>query len=443
MFTFCLVTKGRRDYLGETLDSLKAALGESDVNIIIIDNGCSPDISDSLKQWCAQFDDRAKYIRFEINETAWGARVWDTLQNMNVDWISFPGDDDVVRPEFIGSLRLEIEKNPNLVAAAASMRVIDSKGRKSGEIRHPAQFDGGIPNYLAGALSEPPFLFPSLFFKFSVVKGGIPGSRYVFDWWLSLNLIISGVVMTTREIAIDYRVHESQESALAPKRRKYFEAQLVFSRFISSPTFDGFISGLTSKEIALFWLGLVRSKPIYQDQEFGNYLLVQLGGKLAESVSDNEIADQILGELAGMNGVLLRTGEIRGFTRRTSDSSSHSSQNFELIPSDSACPSLTSLIMESSQNSKVETSFFVGCEHSKNRYDFLIDCKVTTEERANWLDKFIVQITEELESSGRLSFTITPIERMFITRVRQMRNRIPISLLDLLKRLVMRSGRIE
>ena len=70
MFTFCLVTKGRRDYLPSTLESLRVALGFDDVNIVIIDNGCPSDISHSLKQWCIQFDNRAKYVRFDVNETA-------------------------------------------------------------------------------------------------------------------------------------------------------------------------------------------------------------------------------------------------------------------------------------------------------------------------------------------------------------------------------------
>ena len=442
MFTFCLVTKGRRDYLPSTLESLRVALGFDDVNIVIIDNGCPSDISDSLKQWCIQFDDRAKYVRFDVNETA-ATRAWDTLRTMDIDWISFPGDDDVVRPEFLESLRSSIKDNPTLVATAASMQVIDSAGRHSGEIRRPVEFDGSVTSYLAGALSEPPFLFPALFFKFAVVKGEVPGSRYVFDWWLALNLIISGAIMTTKEVAIDYRVHDGQESALAPKRRKYFEAQIVFSRFIDSSILDGFLLGNSSNENLLFWSGLKKNKPIYQDQEFGNYILARLGEKLAGCTSDKLIANQILGDLASMNGVLLRRGEIRSLSPRTSDTTTVSFANFKLTSADNDCLNLNALILDSSANYEHGAKLVVGCEHSQCHYDFLTDCRVMSDDSAIWLDRLIVKITEEMELGGDLSFTLTPRERRLITITRNMKNRLPNALLNQLKRFLLLSKGIK
>ncbi len=442
MFTFCLVTKGRRDYLPATLESLKAALSFADVNIIVIDNGCPVDVSNLLNQWCSQFDDRAKYLRFDVNETA-ATRVWSALRNMNIDWITFPGDDDVINPKFLESLKGEIKKNPNLVAVAASLRVIDSTGGQSGEIRRPAKFDGVISSYLAGALSEPPFLFPGLFFKFGVIEGEIPSSRYVFDWWLALNLIISGAIMTTSEIAIDYRVHEGQESALAPKRRKYFEAQIVLSRFVNSSNFETFISELSPDEIYVFWLGLVKSKPIYQNREFGNYLLTQIGEKLAGCISDEVIANQILSELASINGVLLRKGEISSLSNRERNSATDLHGNFKLVSVDDSCPILKSLISETNLNSELGINIVLGCKHSRKHSDFVANCQVKTENEVAWLDNLIVEITEDLESSGKLTFTLTPYEKLLISKVRGMRNRIPSVVLNKFKRFVMPSGGIK
>ena len=425
-----------------TLESLRVALGFDDVNIVIIDNGCPSDISHSLKQWCIQFDNRAKYVRFDVNETA-ATRVWDTLRTMDIDWISFPGDDDVVRPDFLESLRSNIKDNPTLVAAAASMQVIDSAGHHSGEIRRPVEFDGSVTSYLAGALSEPPFLFPALFFKFAVVKGEVPGSRYVFDWWLALNLIIAGAIMTTDEIAIDYRVHDGQESALAPKRRKYFEAQIVFSRFIDSSILDGFLLENSSNENLLFWSGLKKNKPIYQDQEFGNYILTRLGEKLAACTSDKSIANQILGDLASMNGVLLRRGEIRSLSRRTLDTTAVSFSNFKLTSADNGCLNLNALILDSSANYEHGAKLVVGCEHSQGHYDFLTDCRVISGESATWLDRLIVKVTEELELRGDLFFTLTPRERRLITIIRNMKNKLPNALLNQLKRFLLPSEGIK
>jgi hypothetical protein len=441
MFTYCLVTKGRRDYLPSTLESLSAALEFADVNVIIIDNGCPTDVSELLMQWCAKIGDRTRYLRFEVNETS-ATRVWKALRSLDIDWVSFPGDDDLIQPRFLEKLRIEIERNRNLTAVAASMKVIDSAGIPTGEVRSPREFTGSIPAYFAHSIGEPPFLFPALFFKFSIVKGEIPTSRYVFDWWLALNLVAAGGILTSNEIAIDYRVHPGQESALAPKRRKFFEAQIVFSRFFQSSTFKNFISSWNKEEIREFWLEVRRCRPIYQDHEFGNYLFTLIGITLADSMTDTFLALEILSDLAIDNGVLLRHGEVSSVSNTVLHDDVDVFANFQLEPAGLECQKLMDLITSFNSNVNPAKSFVVGCIHSHKEGTFRINCEEQIDSSV-WVDSLIVKITETLESQGKLSFTVSPAERMLISSVRRLKSKLPNSLIVNVKRFVSRTGRLR
>jgi hypothetical protein len=195
----------------------------------------------------------------------------------------------------------------------------------------------------------------------------------------------------------------------------------------------------SSNENLLFWSGLKKNKPIYQDQEFGNYILTRLGEKLAACTSDKSIANQILGDLASMNGVLLRRGEIRSLSRRTLDTTAVSFANFKLTSADNGCLNLNALILDWSANYEHGAKLVVGCEHSQGHYDFLTDCRVISDESATWLDRLIVKVTEELELRGDLFFTLTPRERRLITIIRNMKNKLPNALLNQIKRFLLPS----
>ena len=441
MFTYCLVTKGRREYLPSTLESLRAALEFSDVNVIIIDNGCPSDISELLLQWCAKIGEQARYLRFDINETA-ATRVWEALRKFEIDWVSFPGDDDVIHPQFLEKMRFEIESNPSLSAVAASLNVIDSVGIRTGEVRNPREFTGDVPSYFANCISEPPFLFPALFFKFPLVKGDVPTSRYVFDWWLALNLVAAGSILTSKEVAIDYRVHPGQESALAPNRRKFFEAKIVFSRFFQSSVFRSFISSCREEEIREFWAQLRGNRPIYQNREFGDYLFTLIGITLADCVTDIALAIEILGDLAIDNGVLLRHGEIRSIINHAFPESVWTASNFHLEPVGIECQKLISLVAPYNSIENRGKKFVVSCTHSRNKGDIEINCEEQIES-STWVDALIVTITENLESSGSLSFTISPAEKMLISAARRWKVKIPSLLKLKMKSAVSHNGRLQ
>jgi hypothetical protein len=433
MFTYCLVTKGRREYLPSILNSLEDALKSSDVQVIVMDNGCPEDVSETLSDWCATIGDRKHYVRFDVNDPS-APRVWNMLSNFEVEWISFPGDDDVIHHEFLEDARTLIKQNKGLTAIASSMRIIDSNGNPTGQVREPLEYFGDRVEYLASSLHEPPFLFPSLFIDFSKITIPLPNSRYVFDWWLSLNLIALGSIVSTSKISIDYRVHEDQESVLAPKRRKYLEAQVILSRFIQDEIFQNFLSQLSEVDKFKFWKLLDARGPIYGDIEYGRALMLSLTILIADSMSEATDSANLLGMFAAANGAFLRSGESNAFLSSKYSDVSTPGSNFRLTTVDGTCAELTQLTIKMNFVGNESSSFSIGCQHSASSAQYRVDCDLLQRSPEGLLDSLIVQITETLESSGVLDFKITPVERRILSLLRSLKKFFPVHFISILRK---------
>jgi hypothetical protein len=435
MFTYCLVTKGRREYLPSALASLSVALQHEDVQVIIIDNGCPMDVSQILSEWCQSSTNRAFYVRFDVNDAS-APRVWDALEDFEIDWITFPGDDDVVRPEFLVSARAVIQEKPELTALASSMRIIDSVGTPIGQLREPSDYFEDDLLYLAESIHEPPFQFPALFFKFKSIKTPLPKSRYIFDWWISLNLITNGNFAISKEISIDYRVHNQQESAVAPNRRKYFEAQVVLSRFINSQLFNEYLSKLTDKEKLIFWQAISEKGPIYGDSEFGSALKLEILLKLADSTQDSIVAGEIIGRYAALKGVFLQEDGVHCFLSADHSRSSVLPANFRIEVAEGSCAVVSRLGEFRSSFDASTPTFFIGCTHATEKSAYLLNCAITDRADSEMLDLILVKITAQLEAEDQFEFKITPIERTFVLLIRRVKSRLPKSLFDSSKKLL-------
>jgi hypothetical protein len=437
MFTYCLVTKGRREYLPSILKSLENVLESSDVQVIIVDNGCPMEISEVLSDWCAKAGERKHYVRFDLNDTA-PSRVWNILRKFEVEWITFPGDDDVIHPEFLQDARNLIGQNKELTAIASSMRIIDSDGSPTGQVREPLEYFGDRVQYLASSFHEPPFLFPGLFINFSKITMPLPNSRYIFDWWLSLNLISLGTIVSSSKISIDYRVHGDQESALAPARRKYFEAQIILSRFIQGEVFQKFLSQLSEVDKFKFWKLLAARGPIYGDAEYGRALMLPLTIMIADSMNDSADSANLLGVFAAESGAFLRSGESNTFLSSKYSNYSVSDGNFRLAAVDGTCSKLVQLTKTMKFVDTESRCFTVGCRHSKTSAQFKADCNLFEISPEGILDSLIVQITENLEMSGALDFKVTPVERRIISLLRSLKKLLPSYFVSLLRKRISR-----
>jgi hypothetical protein len=431
--TYCLVTKGRPEFLDKCLDALEVVVREKDVQVIIFDNGCPRSASKKLFEWCEKSGERAHYIRLEVNTTD-AQRIWTHLKEFHIDWITFPGDDDIVQPGFIQVVRDLTKANPKLKTIASSMNLIDPEGVSMGRIRNPSYYSGDNIQYLASSLHQPPFLFPALFFRFNPSLMPLPKSRYVFDWWLSLSLIQEGSIMTTSEISINYRVHEDQESALAPSRRKIMEAYLVLTRFIQTDAFRSYVVSLSDESKLKFWKALAAETPIYGDTEFGMAMFYNMSLFLADSMEAPDCAVEILGSLAASSGTYLRAGELASFVAPNFIYLENTQPNFSISIVKGSCPQLAALSKSGKEGSFGFPMFKVGCRHSSTRSSFLVNCDLIVSSPGQVLDALIVQITQRMEDTGTLDFKITPIERNLLRIFRVLKSKLPRTLFRIIRK---------
>lgn len=436
ILTICLVTKGRELYLEALLDSFQPVMSDSLVKILIIDNGTPNNISIRIKDWAEKYPSSVKIVRFEFND-ARPQQTWDVLTQENSDWTVFPSDDDVFCSEIIQIWRDALGNNPNLIAFAPSARVINSLGEVTGEVLNPAGAQHEFKtNQIASAFHEPPFIWPTLFMRISKLPSSVPSSRFVFDWWVGIHLMLAGQIEFSNKVGILYRVHQEQESFLAPLRRKYFEAQLWITDIIENPEFGSWIESLNDEERLEFWTSVMKQKPIYGDPLFYKTVLLIIFRKIFHSMETPFDRGQILLNYALESGTLLKDGEIKNFLPKNDFDTSFFQGNVRIELHSGGCIGLltVSKLLLGNENSR---SFPVFCSHSSGQSKGIkIPCEdfVPNNSAIN-SDLVINVLTEFCEFQSEFEFTLTSGERFLVGFLRRWRGRIPQHVQKKFKRL--------
>ena len=370
--TICLITKGRDQYFSSMARAIEECLLDPKVNLLIIDNGSKPLMKEKIEKWAFGLS-RTELVRLEKNETS-AALIWREIFKRDLDWALFPSDDDIIEPQIINEWRDAVKTNTAINAFASSLSLIDGNGLKTGEVITPSCASKHGVGRLAAAFHEPPFLWPGLFLRVTQLPKNLPSSRYVFDWWVGIQLLISGEVECTNSIGANYRVHQDQESKSVNSRRKYFEALICLDELVTSSLFATRLSRMNYGEKLNFWESLVNSPPIYGDKTFSQILLASFYRKILESCELLSEKAEFANRFALYNGVLLRQGQVPSIMSGERNSSSLLPGNFNLIVVQGSCREIQD-IADSVNSESAPFSRRVGCFHSKKDLTFLIlDC---------------------------------------------------------------------
>ena len=434
--TICLLTKGRKQYLEEALESYEKFLLTGEVNVVLIDNGSDQASRKILTNWRLKNYKHVSYLRKDINNPSGLTFFWDQLKSSASEWVINPGDDDIlvfdIYEEWINAVR----QNPSLNAFASSAQIIDSMGQITGEVRSaPINGISDQINMITNSLHQPPFFWPSLFFKFSAVPQPPIISRFTHDWWIGLHLVLRGQIQSTQSIGVKYRVHNNQESFQSSNRRKMFEGYNMLVNVINSNEFRNSLEEMKNLEISNLLASCIETKPLYSHPEYYISLMRELSlniGKVSKSYDmNNKLSEMYISS----SGVYTKRNDLENLYTGLGLDTENSNGNLALYFSENVCQ----ILYDAKEffNANASARICLSCNHSKFTSGSIhIDCSnFPTLDKIEICEIILVKINEHLENSGVYQLTITPFERALIKFFRKSKQRLPKVLKQYLFRL--------
>ena len=439
--TICLVTRGRSQFIDDCLVSLEKCLQSGLADVLLFDNGSPVDVSRKLRGWCQE--NNVDYTRYEQNDSR-PTRWWDEVFRRGLEWVVFPGDDDIFIADSLVVFHEVLSKDTSLSAISFNMNTINSAGKNLQQVRKPAYKQTFPPHIaLAQSFHEPQFLWPALFFRADLVGPTVPTSRFYFDWWVGQILIIHGNVAVVNSSSIEYRIHPLQESNLANNRRKYFEATHWTIFFIGSGRFTHWIGSLTKGEVLEFWNSVILHRPIYASDYYGGLVLERLSRLILDTRRDLDLFSEVLGTLASSRGVWLKSGELKNLTSYGSVTEKSCPPNISISAVPGSCSILTKATDEFTTSLELSESYVVSCTHSSSvQSDFRFECELFQNLEIDQVtDQIVFQLNERAEELGKFDFIITANEKLIILLLRRIKVTVPGRFLTVFKFLVCRVGR--
>ena len=424
--TICLLTKGRKEYLEEALSSYEKFIDTGDVDVILLDNGSDLLSKQILLDWKLKHEKKVSYIRNEVNDPGGFTIFWDKLKTFSPDWILNPGDDDILVFDVYQKWVQAVKNNPSLNAFASSAEIIDSSGRATGEIRMPSI--NGISNQIeliSNSIHQPPFFWPSLFFKFSSIPTPVIHSRFTHDWWIGLNLILKGPIQSTESVGVKYRVHKYQESFQSSNRRKFFEGYNMLITVFNSNEFKFLLESMTSSELEKLLDLCIIKKPLYSQPEYFLSLIRELAKNIIK-VKNSKIASSVAIEKYVLSAAIsTKINDLENIYTGLDSPNIKSLGNIAITFSENVCENLLSV--EKFFNKNMMDSFQISCRHSIfYRNSILINCEDFDQlEDFEIADVVLLSLDKNLENNGVLNFIMTPFERDLIRFYRSLKLKIP------------------
>lgn len=437
LLTICLVTKGREDFLPKLLKSFELLFKFNYVNFLIIDNGSGVKAKKILNDWAIENHNKVRLFRFNKNDSRLST-YWSLIRSNSNEWIIFPGDDDEFCEEIIIEWINSVNGNSEIVGFAATSQIISSDGKSANQKISPRVH--GIYDYLerlAISLHHPPYNWPALFFKTSALPKEVPTSRFAFDWWVGVNLQLSGQVLTTKSIAVKYRRHSTQESQVVPLRRKNLESYIWLRNLIDQKNFIYWVENLTDSQKITFWRKCIAYPPIYGDGIFSLLILSKLYEQLSKSINEHKFLSELIQSYSYLHGVLLYKNQITNLTKVDLAQELRDESNYYLDVNKDCCEKL--VVMSRHYKPSINAlKYSVVCEHSSHTgKDILIKCsELSADDDIFNFDIVSKCITDYLEANGHLSFSISPAEKKILLYLRTLKINLPKNIFNLLNRII-------
>lgn len=417
--TIVLVTQpGREDFFRQAVKSISRALHIfEEIKLFIFLNGSTSASKVVAENIQSNFPNRTIIRESQFNSVLTD-QLWHHLKDLQVTWVHFPGDDDIVVADKYKHFFSVIKQEPDIVAVPFNALVIDVDGKPTGKRLRAHEFNGSVEDSsLAAAFHKPPFVWPSLIFDFNSIEGPLFLSRYVFDWWLSLQLVCKNGIRTINEDLILYRTHKSQESQMTSEFRKRFEARMMMEFFVESQIFFDRIHSVSSA--SAFAQLLDQNLPIYGDVSFGAPVLLSILEKLHSTLGlQHQVTSTTWAEYFAASKIWIKSSELpRAEWISFTDSNS---LNFQLEFASSVCGEARSSISPLFAATGPVIGQ-LGCSHSlmNGKGSVVIDCEsILDKSESQLMDSLLVLINDFQVQNSVSTNSLASWEAKLLRRIR-------------------------
>ena len=225
-----------QDYLRASINSVLSQTYPSFELILV--NHASEDNSESIAH--SFQDSRIQHIKMERNYFYGGAVLFrEFLKQASGKYIKPYCADDVMIPDCLSILLVEMEKTPLLHAVFANMNYIDKRSRliKSSELRSESPDRYHLLSDIFFEKSYP-LAYPTALIRRAAIRDVFFDnvSMQIFDLKLFTNIALRGEIRVLQDIVVHYRIHDEQASMSAvghPNQFKIISREAVERQFLS------------------------------------------------------------------------------------------------------------------------------------------------------------------------------------------------------------------
>lgn len=303
-----LVAYDRPAYLGLMLDSLAAQQGAAPFDVIVVDNGSTPPLAESVQAHLERLGPGARIVRESANRLS-PDRWQRALDATDATMILVPGDDDLAEPDYVGTMQRLATAGIALVSGG--VREIDAEGTFLGTGATPATFPCQQVA-LARLLTSNGYWMPaSGFHRDAVDLAHAPLVRSTFDWWLWMQCWLAGPAAVTADPVIRYRRHTGQHANYYPSQTFALDAVRMLLAVLDSDRFRTVVAGWTREEADLFADTLLAGPgPIVGDARWGTLVQIVAAERLVGRASPPRVAE-LHAQAAAQAGSPASSGELR------------------------------------------------------------------------------------------------------------------------------------
>ena len=424
--TFCLITKGRKEYLQPLLESFNRLVALDYLSFHIILNGAPTEVVEIFNSWAAKFPSKVVITTFQENRAGLESFL-PIISSVQTDWICFPSDDDVLNGTFFLKWEEIAENLGDYGAIATSVDLIDSNGRSLGIRKKPSYSStlSEIEN-IAKSFSECPFLWPGLIVKVKNIPQSFPSTRYVADWWVGLNLIFTSKISVVNDSFTNYRTHESQESSVSSMSRKNLEALVHLGDFVSSKVFTDWIKNLEIHDVLSFLELLIEYPPLYGDPKFSAEFVSRITNTIRSIREESDVRKAAIFVNALAHDVLLHETQIEYIDVATlSKHSSGLAFNFNLSFHELCCSKIKFIQTQFQENFSYLPSVTVGCQHSEWTESLIrLNCS-NLDSDSQIIDSISQLATERFKDLGLFNPAVSQFEYSLVKKYRGIKRAIP------------------